>query len=400
METRTRDVDIAPRLILPPENTFENRGDGSNEMLDERMRAARTGLPFSFERLCTVKYDGFTLPIFWNQHGTIVFATQNGTPPDLNALMGDQTDVTNERSVVIQRLDAAGDAEVIARHDESLLLGRNANSRGVLVEKPEADGSRSIGLASWSEDSVTWLVDDGAVNAFGWISETGRLIYSSRKQGDEEFTLKIREKDGRTWTIPETLPYSWVLPTWSHDGEGIFAIRMGDGYGDLAWGRSNDAGVFRRSLMTRRISDRFSMGLAWQTLASTTGGTGVSDTRIAWYSFENWELSLWNGERDAMQPLQDSALACCELEEDFEWLLTTREGLDLIRIEEDAVQVSPLLSGPWICRKTTGDTSILVKAYENTLQIGRITFGVEPLPHRVERDVPKPAPDYEYNIRD
>ena len=101
-----------------------------------------------------------------------------------------------------------------------------------------------------------------------------------------------------------------------------------------------------------------------------------------------------------MQALQDSALACGELEGDDEWLTTTREGLDLIRIDEPSVQVTPLLSGPWICRKTQGDASILVKAYEDTLQIARITFGVEPLPTTVERDVPEPTSDYEYNIRD
>ena len=402
VETRSKDAERAPRLILPTRSTIEKREKNSNEILFETIDAGQKSLEFAFAPLAVVSYDGFTLPIFSDHPEDLVFATQNGTHPGLRAILGEGTDGISDQHVVINRITSSDEVEIIARHDEPLLLGRNANSRGVLVEKPKPDGSRAIGLASWSDDSVAWLVDDGAVNAFGWITESGRLVYSSRGKGDQQYILKVRENDGRTWSIPETLPYSWILPTWSEDDGGIFAIRMGDGYGDLAWSRSGDAGVFRRSLKTRRISDRFSIELAWQTLASTTGGNGVTDTRLAWFSFEQGGLSLWDGKQDSMRALPESALACCKLEGQDEWLITTDRSLKSVRITEDQSQAIRLLSGPWICRKTSGPASIVVKSYEDTLQLARITFGAVSTPRTVEplRSEPKAEPEYEYNIRD
>lgn len=399
VETTTRDPGRSAKLVLPRQETFEVL-ETNDLTVDAAVTTQRSlGSSFTFERLCSVGYDGFTLPVFSSDHRDIIFATQDGRRPSLAALMGEPGSVAGNQSVVIRRISLNDEIELIAHHPPPLFLGRNGNSKGMLVEKPKPDGSRAIGLASWSDDSLMWLVDDGSINAYGWISESGSLVYSSRAKDETMFKLKVLESDGTTWEIPETLPYSWILPTWS-DEEGLFAIRMGDGYGDLAWGVSENAGTFRKSLNTHRISDRFSASLAWQTLASTTGGNGVTEGMIAWYSFEDRRLSLWDGRSNSMQEFPEGALASTRLSNEDEWLITTQDSLDRILLLKDSILQAEMLSTPWVCRKTSEKTMIVVKAYERRLEIGRLSSGViESAPENVEttRD---PEPLYRYNIRE
>ena len=399
VETTTRDPKSPAKLVLPRQGTFEIL-EPNDLTIDAAVRTQNSfSSLFTFERLCTVDYDGFTLPVFSNDEEDIIFATQDGKRPSLPALMGRPGSVAEDQCVVIRRINLNGEIELIARHPAPLFLGRNANSKGMLVEKPKPDGSRAIGLASWSDDSLTWLVDDGSINAHGWISESGTLVYSSMAKNETRFKLKVLESDGTTWKIPESLPYSWILPTWC-DEEGLFAIRMGDGYADLTWGRSENAGAFRKSLNTHRISERFSPSLAWQTLASTTGGNGVSGSMIAWYSFEDRRLSLWDGPKNSMQEFPEGALACTRLSNEDEWLITTPGSLDRILFLKDSITETQMLSSPWVCRRTSEETMIIVKAYERTLELGRLRSGVAEPPKEKIENTREAEPVYRYNIRD
>ena len=399
VETTTRDPNSSAKLVLPRQETFEILESNDLTVGAEVMNQKDLNSSFMFERLSVVGYDGFTLPVFSNDAEDITFATQDGRSPSLEALMRKPGSVAVDQSVVIRRINLNGEIELIARHPAPLFLGRNGNSQGMLVERPKPDGSRAIGLASWSDDSLIWLVDDDSINAYGWISESGSLVYSSMAKDETEFKLKVLESDGTTWEIPESLPYSWILPTWC-DEEGLFAIRMGDGYADLAWGRSEDAAAFRKSLNTHRISERFSASLAWQTLASTTGGNGLSGSMIAWYSFEERRLSLWDGPSNSMQKFPEETLACTRLSNEDEWLITTPDSLDRILLLEDSIPETQMLSNPWVCRKASEDTMIVVKAYERTLELGRLTFGVAEAPASVIEKNREAEPAYRYNIRD
>ena len=399
VETTTRDPDSSAKLVLPRQETFEilepvDLTFGSGVRKQKSLSSS-----FRFERLCSVDYDGFTLPVFSSVHEDIIFATQDGRRPSMAALMGEPGSVAGDQSVVIRRIGLEGEIELIARHPAPLFLGRNGNSKGMLVEKPKPDGSRAIGLAGWSDDSITWLVDDDSINAFGWISESGRLIYSSREKNETTFKLKVLESDGTTWELPETLPYSWILPTWSDD-EGLFAIRMGDGYGDLTWGLSENAGTFRKSLKTHRISDRFSASLAWQTLASITGGNGLTEGMIAWYSFEDRSLSLWDGRSNSMHEFPEGTLACTRLWNEDEWLITTPDSLNRILLLQDSITEARMLSAPWVCRRASEETMIVVKAYAGTLELGKLTSGAAEPAKEYFESTPETEPEYRYNIRD
>ena len=399
VETTTRDSNSSAKLVLPQQETFgilrpNELGVSPNVTSQNSLSSS-----FTFERLCAVGYDGLTLPVFSNADEEVIFATQDGSSPSLAALMCEPGFVAGDQSVVIRRVDSDGEIEIIARHPSPLFLGRNGNSQGMLVEKPRPDGSRAIGLASWSDDSLIWLVDDDSINAFGWISDSGTLVYSSRAKNETNFKLKILESDGTTWGIPETLPYSWILPTWC-DQEGLFAIRMGDGYADMVWGRSENAGTFRETRKTHRISDRFSPSLAWQTLASTTGGNGVSEDMIAWYSFEDRRLSLWNGPSNSTRKFPEGTLACTRISDEDEWLITTPDSLDRILLLEDSIPEAMILSTPWVCRRASKKTMIVVKAYERTLELGRLTSGEGKPPTEDVEKTRETEPAYRYNIRD
>ena len=175
---------------------------------------------------------------------------------------------------------------------------------------------------------------------------------------------------------------------------------MGDGYADLAWGRSEDAAAVRKSLNTHRISERFSASLAWQTLASTTGGNGLSGSMLAWYSFEERRLSLWDGPSNSMQKFPEETLACTRLSNEDEWLITTPDSLDRILLLEDSIPQAEMLSTPWVCRRTSEETMIVVKAYERRLEIGRLSSGVVEPPSGDVENTRELEPLYRYNIRD
>jgi len=400
VETTRRNLDTPSRLVLSDQNESQTSRQVETLTSAGVMKETRLSSSFTFEPLCVTDYDGFTLPIFAPAATGDLFATQEGDRPRLDVLMGDSNLGMTNQPIAIHRLTSEQDLELVARHPGPLLLGRNANAEGVLVERPNANGSRSIGIASWSKNSVRWLVDDDAVNAFGWISESGRLVYSSRETHESAFRLHVLETDGTTWEIFEPLPYSWVLPTMTMDGRGIFAIRMGDGYGDLAWGSSESPGEFRRTRKIYRMSERFTPGLAWQTLASTTGGSGVSDTEIAWYSFDLQRLTLWNGQKNTIRILPPDALACGCLSGEDEWLITTPDCLERIRIMENSTPKTRLLSGPWINRRSTKNGAFVVKANDRMLEIGRLSFTKSPVSSRQSKDEDRTSQEYRYNIRD
>jgi hypothetical protein len=400
VETTQRIPEKRPQLILPDQDSSLNL-ESIDTITDSPMTTeSRLSSSLSFQLLCTVGYDGFTLPIFASEQADEVLAVQEGKRPSWRMLMGNSGTGTEQQTVSIHKVDQTMGLTLVARHQGPLLLGRNGNSQGVLVEKTKPNGSRAIGIATWTGDSLRWLVDDDSVNAFGWISESGRLVYSSRKIDEKNFRLKVLESDGSGWELPETLPYSWILPTFSKDGSGIFAIRMGDGYGDLIWGPAGNPGDFRKSMNVHRISDRLNPERAWQTLASTTGGVGVSDDEIAWYSFDLRRLTLWNGERNSNRLFPENTLACIEQTEKDDWMITSPESLERIRFLEDTFQKTELLSGPWISRSSTGNTVIIVKATGLTFELGKMRFHSEEEPRTTLQLKNEIDPVYEYNIRD
>src|SRR5690606_12624916 len=113
--------------------------------------------------------------------------------------------------------------------DAPILLGRDASAEGVLIESPRPDGSRWIGVATWSEEAarVRWLVRTEAVCAHAVFADAGAILYSRRAGPGSRFTLVHRERDGqeRTLVLPDA---DLVFPLVAPDRRHATCLAVGD----------------------------------------------------------------------------------------------------------------------------------------------------------------------------
>ena len=262
--------------------------------------------------------------------------------------------------------------ELIKEHTGGTLLGRSANREGVLVEKANPNGSRWIGLAPWDGGDVRWLLSNGNVNAFGWLHEDSTLVYAQRRPAETEFELVVRRADGSVWRLREPLPYSWIYPIISPDGKSLYALRTGDGIADLAWGSLSDEDAFKESLKLHRTSDRSDGLRARQTLAGTTGGAGITEKEIAWFSWAFLRMILWNPTEDSVRLLPEESVAATPSSNEG-WLVTLPDKIEQAEFLTSSVATSLLFSDPWVARPGAGEEdTIIVLASNARLQIARL----------------------------
>lgn len=89
------------------------------------------------------------------------------------------------------------------------ILGRSADARGFLIERLLDDGSRWIGLVSWLDASVRWLVADEHHNAMATLGPSGELCWVRTRAGTRGSELVLRpdaadRRDERRARLPDT----------------------------------------------------------------------------------------------------------------------------------------------------------------------------------------------------
>lgn len=209
------------------------------------------------ESLGLIEYDGMGVPIV--SPDAAALATQNAPAPRRHwqlATEGAPPQPGEPMPTVAlgqTRANIAGPARTVEVFDleAPILLGRDANAQGVLVESPRPDGSRWIGLAPWSgadasdenRATIRWLVRGRAVAAHAVLADHGGLLYSRRPAGDASgrFTLVHRDGAGieRTLDLPgQHLVYPLLAPDRRHatclavedrpDGRGAIALLLID----------------------------------------------------------------------------------------------------------------------------------------------------------------------------
>lgn len=317
--------------------------------------------------VCTVAYDGFTLPLI-SPDGRWL-ATQVGVAPTWPTLLAtkDQT-APMASSIEIWALDAKSGRRV-AEFGEGLILGRSAVDSGFLVEEVLDDGSRRIGLVEWPERDrddkpattrapiePDWILDDGRVNAFASLSMNGRSIaWCVREVRDDGFSLAVRHagdsaarvgsstlaNDGG-WKRAPGPGQSWLFPLFGEDasttGGGasatlptLFAMRYRDGMTDLVAGDSRDAVSFEQSEVVRRLSIRMDERRSYQTLAPQGTAAAVGrgeDARLVLFDPDLRRMAIWDPRDDSFRPLASGTFAAC-LAPDGAVLASDRDGLIL-----------------------------------------------------------------------
>ena len=361
------------QLLLPEDEQVEtiHRMDDPDGTSLTAMRSLSTS--FTIRRLGSIPFNAVNLPLA-SFDGGINIATQRGRPSSslftARSVLGADT-----ASVVVHRLGGPDGPYEVFESEPGVLLGRNGNQSGFLVERPNEDGSRSIGVLSWSDGSIDWILDDGRVNAFGWIDESGRVVYSTRSPEDSEFIIGVREADGSRWAIDETLPYSWLYPMLDPDGRSLFAVRLGDGYADMVYGTLTNAGDFRKSMQIHRMSNRADSKRVSQMISTTTFGSESSGSQIPWYSYELGRMVVWDVKGDTVELLPEDSVAAFPLKQMHNWLVTTPDGLDRAALFVSEPVQDRLIDFPWLARSMQGDDILIVEPLDRMIEIAVMTLG-------------------------
>lgn len=361
------------RLILPDTQDFETVQRIDNTPGIPLVTTTSMSTSFTLRRWKGIEFDGATIPLMSFADGETI-AIQTGPPPNMSVRCALSGDCRPETAISIYRLGQERETVLLHETDGGLLLGRNGNKEGFLVERPNRNGSRSIGIVSWSGGTVNWLVHDEQVNTFGWLAENGRLIYSSRPVDSTEFRLKVIEPGGSRWSISEVLPYSWVFPILSADGKELFAIRLGDGYADATHGVLEDLSSFRKSITTRRMSDRVDLVRITQMMSTAAAGLPEARSILAWYSYELERMVLWDVKADDIQLLPSESVSAIPFGTRFNWLVTTQDGLDRVTLFVTDTEVDRLVDFPWIARAKSGMKVLLVEPREKIAELAMIEF--------------------------
>jgi hypothetical protein len=321
--------------------------------------------------VCSVPYDGFTLPLV-SPDGRWL-ATQTGVPPTWPTLLAVEGQTPPRASAIeIWALDARTGWSV-ARTETGLILGRSADLDGFLVEEVLEDGSRRIGRIDWPETirdrrlddpvaspdarsdrlagasavqpvAVDWIIDDGRVNAFAALAigadgrSIGPLAWCSRDIDVREFALSTR--DGRSsaqWDLAPKPEQSWLLPVFSRDGRTLYAMRFRDGVVDLCAGDPSSVEAFEQSLLQRRLSVRMDLQRTYQTLApqgtdaavppiAADASTPAASDGLLLFDPDLRRIVQWDPQRGTYRPLLDGSFAAA-LAPDGSALIADRDGL-------------------------------------------------------------------------
>lgn len=228
-----------------------------------RVPGARQGITDSRVRvgirpLGAVPFDGMTLPI--TSPGGKYIAAQSGAIPPWETLLAEPGARVPGRLVLscaeirpptgstlptspgeptgaILPLSWSGSLP------RGILLGRSANDQGVLIERPDESGGRSIGVVNWKSGQIQWLFSDPAfVAAHATFGPRGELAYSRRSLTENsgfELVLRPNAGDPSSELVLKPRPdETLVFPTFSADRSRVYvfsaATRQVPGFGPLS----------------------------------------------------------------------------------------------------------------------------------------------------------------------
>jgi hypothetical protein len=207
-------------------------------------------------------------------------AVETGAAPDIPTILAEPgASPVDGTSVMIHELIApidGGVPRIEARGEvgPGVMLGRSCHETGFTVEAPQPDGSRWIGIVEWTGAAVRWLVQDEAVNAFAAVGPADRLAWSRRAVDADRFDLVV-SVGAREWTLSE-LDASWLFPTWSDRGEGLFAWRLSiGGELDAVYLPGSTEESMRRGRRTIRVLEGATLSAAFQTVVAHPATVGA-----------------------------------------------------------------------------------------------------------------------------
>lgn len=362
------------RYVLPAEEQFELVQRTGFDEDGNLALTSSTETTFRIRRGGSVEYNGSTLPLFTFVDGGYI-ATQVGPIPGKALVNASSGSCPPGTRVQVHRVGEGRETELIYESGDGLLLGRNSDGTGFLVERPSRNGARAIGKMDWRTGLTEWLVDDGRVNAFGWLASDGTLLFSSRAVNQKRFELAFRRPGGTIRRVSEPLPFSWLFPTSVRGGTGIYCIRMGDGYADMTYSTFTEYPPYIETTRSRRMSNRVDASRVVQMASTLSGGAGGSEWAVSWYSYELGRVITWNQETNEIEMLPEGSYAATAFRDRYNWLVTSGQGLSRATLFVSEVRSSLLIDFPWIVRELVDGTAAIFEPREDRLEFAIMEFG-------------------------
>ena len=285
-----------------------------------------------FRPFGAIPTDGITLPVL-SPNGRYM-AVQTGAAPDLATALarpGQRPPLASR--IALYRIDPRGLVR-LGETDGGLVLGRNADDRGVLVEGPQTDGTRWIGRLDWNNLEPEWLVQDGNVNAFAALGPEGMLVYSTRPVTSTLFDLTVRKGDS-VRRLDGDGTRSYLFPTLSADAATVFTLVLRDGILELGSADPTSGETLKQSLARAFVTDRGSDELAL--FMSTAQGVreGIEGKDWILYHRSVNSLARWNS-ADGLRVIPGNAMARARVDATREAVLAG--GKVRLRPSEGAVE--------------------------------------------------------------
>ena len=315
-----------------------------------------TSLGFQLNALAPVQTDGFFLPLASSDGMRLAWQQEsNFNWPLLLALPGASL---SPRGVVAVR--AIDELQPTRLWNGAFMLGRCCNSDGALVESPQADGTRWIGVLPWTGGDARWLIQDARVNAFACFGPRGELAWSHRDIGQREFCLSVERPEGKLeW--PRKDNESWLLPIVTNNG--IYAAHLQDGVLDLTYlplraGQNMSSLESRSAILRKCISIRGSEKMAYQCMGSLPPDRAVlADGSLLFFHPDLARMAIWQPLTDTLTPLPLGTLSASATGPK-QLLISFKDRVATLSLPVDPVRGPvTLLEDAWIARAPAGEGS-------------------------------------------
>lgn len=335
------------------------------------------GAPYAGVRVMgSVPFDDRTLPLV-SPDGHFI-ATQAGPTADWETILaaaGASTAVPG--TVEIYRCDPGGEtAALVARPQGGLLLGRSADASGVLVESPRPGGARWIGRLGWLGGPVEWLVADDRVNAFAALGPEGRLAWSRRAPDGRGFDLVVRGDE--EWSLPAG-EGDWLMPAWSADPAGLFALRLEAGRLDAVFMDARGPEAAGRTSVRLGVAQSMTARDAWQCFASGAGVAGLTagaGIHLVFWHPGAGRMALWRPvDSPGAADLLERGSVAAAIDRSGFLLVTTADRLAIADPSRGGVRT--LLPGPLVPRATSDPRWPWVLLLPRPGEIGLLALRIE-----------------------
>lgn len=319
-----------------------------------------------------VATDGFLLPLVSPDGSRLAWQTSSNA--DWPTLLAQSDSTRALRASVSGRAVEAAEGWT---RPEPLLLGRMADATGVLVEAPQPDGSRWVGLVPWDGGAPAWLVQDASVNAFATLGPRGERAWCRRAPGADGFDLVLERPEGRLeW--PRRPGESWFMPVVAADG--VYACSLRDGVLELAYlplraGASLTRSESEPAIVRKRISLRGTPRVAYQAFTACPADRAATPVGLLFFHPDLRRMALWDPRSDSVKLLAERSVSAF-IQPDGSALVSLPDRIVMQEMPpEPGLAPLQVVPGLWVVRGRDPQGLIMIGPARDACQVSRLRLG-------------------------